>query len=69
MKPFSECAEDDGDDIYDDEYGLEECHTCGGDGFVWNVADVTGRYFWDTDGPGDCPNCKGSGLAKDCRYF
>lgn len=58
----------------DEEYWDEECnepicYTCGGDGWVDSVAQTTGRYFWDDDGPGECPNCKGSGLAKDCWYF
>ena len=55
---------------YDDEDCPQaDCRTCGGEGWVWSVAEVTGRYFWDDDGPGDCPNCGGSGLAKDCKYF
>ncbi len=54
----------------DDEPDPESrCHTCGGDGFVFNVAEETGRHGWDTEGAGDCPNCKGSGLAIDCWYW
>lgn len=67
----AEIAEEiDYDDLYDP--GDEPCHTCGGDG--WGIVGVD----WDSDdpinGPYDgeiekCPNCKGSGLAKDCWYW
>ena len=60
-------------DDYDDEPDPDRwCHTCGGDG--WGVTGTD----WDCDdpinGPYDgeiekCPNCRGSGLAKDCRYW
>lgn len=47
------------------------CHTCGGDGWgisgeSWPVDDPV------NDAPGEveeCPNCRGSGLAKDCWYW
>lgn len=48
------------------------CHTCGGEG--WGVVGSD----WDSDdpinGPYDgeierCPNCRGSGKAKDCTYW
>ncbi len=58
---------DDDEDDYDDDE--PRCTTCGGDGFVDSVAAETGRYGWDDDGPGKCPNCKGSGLRKDQQYF
>ena len=45
------------------------CHTCGGDGWVDSVVQETGRWGWDEDGPGKCPNCRGSGLLKDCTTF
>jgi hypothetical protein len=66
-------------DDFDDEEGFnpdepneELCHTCGGDG--WGIVGVD----WESDdpinGPYDgeiekCPNCGGSGLAKDCWYW
>ena len=45
------------------------CHTCGGEGIVESVAEASGRYGWDEDDIGTCPNCNGSGLAKDCTTF
>lgn len=67
----AEIAEEiDYDDLYDPVDEL--CPTCGGDG--WDIVGVD----WDSDdyinGPYDgqitrCPNCKGSGLAKDCWYW
>ena len=45
------------------------CHTCGGEGIVESVAEASGRYGWDDDDIGTCPNCRGSGLAKDCTTF
>jgi hypothetical protein len=45
------------------------CMTCGGDGFVESVSQASGRYGWDDDGPGDCPNCGGSGNAEDQRWW
>jgi DnaJ-class molecular chaperone len=59
---------DDRDDYQDGDYE-PSCHTCGGKGWVDNVAKKSGRWGWDTDGPGDCPNCGGSGLWKDCNTF
>lgn len=58
-----------GDDPdYDDEdYEPDPdalCNTCGGDGFVDSVAEVTGRHGWDDEGPGDCPDCLGTGKAS-----
>ena len=55
------------DHIYDDPE--PRCHSCFGVGWVESVSAESGRYLWDTDGPGDCPNCGGSGLAKDCTTF
>ena len=45
------------------------CHTCGGDGWVDSVVAESGRWGWDEDAPGECPNCGGSGLKKDCQTF
>ena len=64
---------DSSDNYYDvEEYedGPEpECMDCGGEGYVDSVAEVTGRWFWDDDGVGKCPNCGGSGLRKDQQWF
>lgn len=46
-----------------------ECSTCGGAGWVESVSQASGRFLWDPDGPGDCPNCGGSGLRKDQTVF
>ena len=45
------------------------CNTCGGLGYVESVAEVSGRYFWDTMEGGTCPNCRGSGLRRDKITF
>ena len=63
-------------DDWDGEEDLDPeevfCWTCGGDGcgvvgVDWESEDcVNGPY------PGEiekCPNCHGSGLAKDCWYW
>lgn len=63
---------DDFDEPYEyDDYGDDEptCHTCCGEGWVESVAEESGRWGWDEDGPGKCPNCRGSGLLKDCTTF
>jgi hypothetical protein len=61
------------DDTFDDEddFGGPDlaCLSCGGDGFVDSVAGESCRYGWDDDGPGTCPNCDGSGLRKDQKWF
>lgn len=60
----------DASDYDDNDFDPEHpCHTCGGDGFVDSVAEESGRWGWDEDEPGQCPNCNGSGLAKDCWYW
>lgn len=59
-------------DAFDDDHFSDQeptCMTCGGDGFVDSVAGESGRYFWDDDGPGTCPNCNGSGSRKDQKWF
>jgi len=64
--------DDDPNDDYDDFHDCDEeplCHTCGGDGWVESVVEESGRYGWDPDEPGRCPNCRGSGLLKDCSTF
>ena len=44
-----------------------DCHTCGGEGFE----DCDDWDCWEPNcrnGSHSCPNCHGSGLAKDCTY-
>ncbi len=55
--------------IDDDGDPEARCHTCCGEGWVESVAQETNRWGWDEDGPGKCPNCRGSGLRKDCTTF
>lgn len=62
------------DYVYEDEEGYLEddeplCHTCGGEGWVDDVAEESGRWGWDPSAPGKCPNCGGSGLLRDCTTF
>jgi len=61
------------DDRFDDEddFGGQEppCLSCAGEGVVDSVAGESGRYGWDDDGPGACPNCNGSGSRKDQQWF
>lgn len=60
-------------DTYDDEYDHgESCQTCLGEGFEecedWN----TSEGCWEPDCSGTihtCPNCRGSGRAKDQWYW
>ena len=52
-----------------DDDAEPSCMPCGGDGFVDSVAQESGRYGWDPDEPGTCPNCRGSGLRKDQTTF
>lgn len=58
---------------YDDEYYLDEldncCHTCGGSGWVESLAEERCDWLNYADKPATCPNCGGTGLAKDCTYF
>lgn len=63
VKPLSAAEDED----YDD--GVEpECHTCGGDGCL-----EANEAHCDWVNYGDelvtCPNCRGSGLLKDCTVF
>ena len=60
---------DDFDDFGDDDGCELGCMSCGGEGVVDSVCKVSGRWGWDDDGPGTCPNCNGSGLRKDQTYF
>ena len=62
------------DTDYDDDLDWDEesdCRTCGGDGWGvvgddWDAADP----FWDIPRTIQrCPNCRGSGLAKDQQFW
>jgi hypothetical protein len=64
-------ADDDGEwDDRDDEEG--PCRTCGGEGWGvvgldWVCDDpINGPYDGEVD---ECPNCHGSGLARDMTYW
>ena len=69
LEPMSNSTDETNEEDYDYDEELATCHTCCGEGWVDSVAEETGRHFWDDDGPGECPNCRGSGLAKDCWYW
>ena len=70
MSGHSQMVNDsDADDFDDDDECGPRCMSCGGDGFVDSVCEESGRWGWDDDGPGTCPNCNGSGLRKDQTYF
>jgi len=69
--PSASAAADPPDERQDDfdEESEPRCRTCGGDGFVESVAAESGRHGWDDEGPGPCPNCRGSGPLKNCTTF
>lgn len=49
-----------------------ECHTCHGEGVEECEDTDSAEGCWEPGCSGDlhtCPNCKGSGNAKDCWYF
>lgn len=64
-----------GDDYYDNDDAEPECTYCGGDGYGiegedWDMDDpINGPWDADEDGISPCPNCRGSGLAKDMRFW
>lgn len=60
--------EDDDDREWDESFE-PDCMTCCGEGWVDSVVEETGRYGWDDDAPGKCPNCNGSGKRKDQTYW
>jgi hypothetical protein len=73
--PDQETTQQVADDYLDDfadEDGEPDCHTCGGEG-VEECEDVnSAEGCWEPSCNGDfhtCPNCKGSGRAKDCWYW
>ena len=54
----------------DDDY--EPCQTCGGDGVEECEDFDTSEGCWERDCNGrihTCPNCRGSGKAKDQWYW
>jgi hypothetical protein len=56
-------------DEWDDE---ANCQTCQGDGFCECEDSDSAEGCWEADCDGTlhtCPNCKGSGLAKNQWYF
>lgn len=56
----------DTDDLY--EPGDEDCHDCGGDGYV-QANEAYNDYVNYGDELVPCPNCKGTGLKKFCTVF
>lgn len=55
------------DDFFEQEE--RECHTCAGNGWVESLAEERMDFLAYPDKPGCCPNCGGTGLKRDCRYF
>lgn len=56
----------------DDEPAESRCQTCGGDGFEWCEDQNSAEGCWAADCDGTahtCPNCRGSGLAKDQWFW
>ena len=59
-------------DDYDDAADGGPCQTCGGDGFEECEDTDSAEGCWIADCDGEihtCPNCNGSGLAKDQWYW
>ena len=70
MSGHGQMVDDSDADDFDDDDGCEpSCMSCGGEGIVDSVCEESGRWGWDDDGPGTCPNCNGSGLRKDQTWF
>jgi hypothetical protein len=60
--------------IEDGDYGdgMDQCQTCGGDGIEDCNDSGSSEGCWERGCNDDwhtCPNCKGSGLAKDQWYW
>lgn len=54
------------------DYDDDRCMTCQGDGFEECETTNSAEGCWESDCDGDfhlCPNCKGSGLAKDQWFW
>ncbi len=45
-----------------------DCWECSGDGYV-SGEDMNDPLWYDEDELYRCPNCGGSGDAKDCTYW
>lgn len=71
---MSDATESDDDRDFDPDGGEPEpwCRTCGGDG-VAEYLDCPEAWGEDTPSLANhlitCPNCGGSGLAKDCQVW
>ena len=52
----------------DCDYDDDNCHYCGGDGFVWGN-ELNDPLWYAEDVAYECPCCRGSGLAKDCTFW
>lgn len=50
-----------------DEYE-RDCQTCGGDGYVMG-SDLDDPLWYDDGEVYKCPNCRGSGNAKDQTFW
>lgn len=58
----------------DDDYDPDDpgCQTCGGDGFEECEDSNSSEGCWERRCNGrlhECPNCGGSGLARDQRFW
>ena len=59
-------------DIEEYEYDDDPCMTCGGDGIEECEDTDSAEGCWEPDCNGrfhTCPNCRGSGNAKDQRFW
>lgn len=55
--------------IDDEDYNEDlDCWQCGGEGLV-DGAELGDPLWYDEDNFYKCPNCGGSGDAKDCTYW
>ncbi len=56
------------DDCDDYDPDGNECHACGGEGWVMG-SELDDPLWYDQDESYRCPCCGGSGEAKDCTYW
>lgn len=59
-------------DLADEDLDDDPCVTCGGDGFEACEDQFSSEGCWEPGCSGDlhrCPNCRGSGRAKDQRFW
>lgn len=66
MEPAKQQAEEFPEDQWDD--AEDSCFTCGGDGYVMG-SDMDDPLWYDDNEVLKCPNCRGSGHAKDQTYW